>query len=87
MTEQLIEAGILLGVGMSVVFAFLTILIGGVHGIAWFSKLYPQAQDGVNKYNTPKYSHNKKNLTSTTIDSTVVAAITAAVHTHRKNGK
>lgn len=88
MAEQLIEAAILLGVGMAVVFAFLTLLIGGIHGIAWFSNLYPQAQDGANQYNVPKYNqNNKNNLTPTTIDSTVVAAITAAVQTHRRNSK
>ncbi len=36
MTEQLIEAGVLLGVGLSVVFAFLILLIGGLHAIAWY---------------------------------------------------
>jgi oxaloacetate decarboxylase gamma subunit len=85
MVEQLTEAGILLAVGMSVVFAFLTLLIGGIHSIAWFSNLYPQAVENANKYNKPKY--NKNSSTPTTVDPTVVSAITAAVHAHRRKGK
>lgn len=87
MGEQLAEAGILLGVGMSVVFAFLTLLIGGIHSIAWFSRLYPQTQDSASKRISPKYKQNNKNPKPTTVDSKVVAAINAAVHTHRRTGK
>lgn len=87
MGEQLVEAGILLGVGMTVVFAFLTLLIGGIHGIAWFSRLYPQTQDTASRNITPKYNQNNKNPKPTTVDSKVVAAISAAVHTHRRVGK
>jgi oxaloacetate decarboxylase gamma subunit len=87
MGEQLAEAGILLGVGMSVVFAFLTLLIGGIQSIAWFSRLFPQTQDSASKSIPPKYKHNNKNPKPTTVDSKVVAAINAAVHTHRRTGK
>jgi len=84
MAEQLLEAGILLGVGMSVVFAFLTLLIGGIQSIAWLSNLLPPAQQS-NSYNKPKY--NKNNSPSTTVDPKVVSAITAAVNTHRRSGQ
>lgn len=84
MGEQLAEAGVLLGVGMSVVFAFLTLLIGGIHGIAWFSQLFPQEQDANSNFNKPKYNNN---TSSSTVDPAIVSAIKAAVNTHRRNGK
>jgi len=34
--EQLFEAAVLLGVGMLVVFSFLSLLIGGIHVITWY---------------------------------------------------
>lgn len=86
MSEQLAEAGILMGVGMSVVFAFLTLLIGGVHSIAWFARVFPQAPVSAHKNSVPKYSqNNKNNSTPTTVDPNIVKAITAAVNTHRRN--
>jgi oxaloacetate decarboxylase gamma subunit len=83
MSEQLAEAGMLMAVGMSVVFAFLTLLIGGIHGIAWFSNLFPQPEALEHKNSKPKYSKNTP--TPTTVDANVVKAITAAVNTHRRN--
>lgn len=85
MIEQLTEAGMLLAVGMSVVFAFLTMLIGGIHLIAWFARKYPEA---------PAITHNNNNRSSTTTVSAsqsntnnnsneIVAAISAALHIHR----
>ncbi len=83
MTEQLLEAANLMGVGMTVVFAFLTLLIGGIHGVAWFSNLFPEAPIAVNKSGS-KYNKNKRS-TPTTVDPKVVVAITAAIHAHRRN--
>ncbi len=80
MTDQLIEAGVLLAVGMSVVFAFLTLLIAAIHAIAWFCRAFPSAE-----IESPK-SHQKKvsnNTSSTSVRPQIAAAITAAVHTHR----
>ncbi|MFT4731641.1 MAG: oxaloacetate decarboxylase gamma subunit [Gammaproteobacteria bacterium] len=82
MTDQLIEAGVLLGVGMSVVFAFLILLIGGIHAIAWFCRKFPS--DVV----TPQASQNRvvqnnNRKSPTSVSPQVAAAITAAVHTHR----
>lgn len=87
MTEQLSEAGILLAVGMSVVFAFLTLLIGGIHSIAWFANLFPYPQETTHS-RSPKYSGNKNQVsTSTVVDPKIVAAISAAVHKHRSNSR
>jgi oxaloacetate decarboxylase gamma subunit len=92
MNDQLMEAGILLAVGMSVVFAFLILLIAGIHGIAWFCRKYPSAeviphaahnrtiQDRTIQDRTTQ-DNNKKSPTS--VSPQVAAAITAAVHTHR----
>ena len=57
MTEQLNEAGMLLAVGMAVVFSFLTLLIAGVHGIAWFVRVFPEPEKA-NSYSQPSY-HKK----------------------------
>jgi oxaloacetate decarboxylase gamma subunit len=87
MTDQLAEAGILMGVGMTVVFAFLTLLIGGIHGIAWFANLFPQPEVATHKNSKPKYNqNNKNNSTPTTVDPSIVAAISAAVNAHRRKG-
>lgn len=88
MTEQLLEAGVLLGVGMSVVFAFLTLLIGGIHTIAWIARVFPEPQSDT--YNSgPSYSNknNNKNATPATVNPNIVAAITAAVNAHRQPKK
>ncbi|MGB3725126.1 MAG: OadG family protein [Glaciecola sp.] len=88
MTDQLLEAGILLSVGMTVVFSFLTLLIGGIHGIAWFARTFPEPQTETNKHN-PRYnqSNNNNSATQTTVSPTIVAAITAAVNAHRQHTK
>jgi len=85
MKEQLLEAGVLLGVGMSVVFAFLTLLIGGIHSIAWFARTYPGPETASHKAK-PSYKNNKS-ATPTTVSPNIVAAITAAVHAHRQQKK
>ena len=89
MTEQLIEAAILLGVGMSVVFAFLTLLIGGIHAIAWFERKFPSPAPALNSTN----NNNNNSSTQTTVrpkqsntqnnSNEIVAAISAALHIHR----
>lgn len=89
MKEQLLEAGLLLGVGMTVVFCFLTLLIGGIHSIAWFARTFPEPEQASSKKH-PSYTqtkNNNKTATPTTVNPTIIAAITAAVHTHRKHSK
>jgi len=82
MNDQLIEAGVLLAVGMSVVFAFLILLIGGIHAIAWFCRKFPSAEVTPHAaQNRSIQNNNKKSPTS--VSPQVAAAITAAVHTHR----
>ncbi len=85
MTEQLIEAGILLSVGMSVVFAFLTLLIGGIHSIAWFARIFPDDFNTSSK-GAAKYHETAPSDTSSqaAIPENITAAITAAIHTHRR---
>ena len=84
MSGQLIEAAVLLTVGMSVVFAFLVLLIGGIHAIAWFCRKYPSEDASPN---TPKKraasNQATKNTLPASVSPQVAAAITAAVHTHR----
>ena len=85
MTEQLAEAGMLLAVGMIVVFSFLTLLIGGIHAIAWFARVFPEPEN-TSSYNKPSYQKNNKNKrsTPTTVNPNIVTAITVAVNEHRR---
>nr|WP_136249919.1 OadG family transporter subunit [Ningiella ruwaisensis] len=83
MQEQLIEAAMLLGVGMSVVFAFLSLLIAGIHTIAWFVRQYPEPLP----VSATKTKNNKNQSSTTTVKPDIVAAISAAIHTHQKKNK
>ena len=78
MADQLSEAGLLLAVGMLVVFAFLTLLIGGIKLIEAFVRAFPSPEEK---------THNNKSKTqakaATEINPEIVAAISAAVHVHR----
>ncbi|MFT4652772.1 MAG: oxaloacetate decarboxylase gamma subunit [Patiriisocius sp.] len=86
-TDQLAEAAVLLGVGMTVVFVFLTLLIGGIYSIAWFAKKFPGPDEAAHKNRRPTYSQNNKNYsTSTTVEPRIAEAIKAAVHSHRRKG-
>jgi oxaloacetate decarboxylase gamma subunit len=86
--EQLTEAGILLAVGMSVVFAFLTLLIGGIKGIAWYCKMFPSPEDTTSGANTSN-NYNNNNIAPTpaqaTVSPQIKAAIQTAVNLHRHN--
>jgi oxaloacetate decarboxylase gamma subunit len=86
MNDQLIEAGILLTVGMSVVFTFLILLIAGIHSIAWFCRKYPSAEiipHTAQNRATQDRKIQDNNKSPTPVNPQVAAAITAAVHTHR----
>jgi oxaloacetate decarboxylase gamma subunit len=85
MTEQLAEAGILLGVGMSVVFSFLILLIGGIHAIAWYCRKFP-SEEAQQSSSRPRVQQNQANSSSkptSPVSPQIAAAIAAAVHTHR----
>lgn len=82
MTDQLMEAGVLLAVGMSVVFAFLTLLIAAIHAIAWFCRAFPSDESGSQNSHQKKPQH-KNNQITTSVSPQISAAIAAAVHTHR----
>ena len=89
MQTQLIEAAVLLSVGMAVVFAFLTMLILGVHLITVFVRYFPGEQEltgnAPNKKHSNAGKHSQKSNTSeTSIEPDVVAAISAAVTQYRK---
>jgi oxaloacetate decarboxylase gamma subunit len=88
MTAQLIEAGILLSVGMAVVFAFLIMLIGGIKVIAWYAAKFPgpidtQSQAPATPQHMTKSAADTASLTSS-VTPDIIAAITAAIHLHRQ---
>ena len=89
MADQLAEAGVLLAVGMSVVFAFLILLIAGIHAIAWYCRKFPSdevvAHAPRNRASQNKPQPTNTNKSSTVVSPQVAAAIAAAVHTHRHN--
>jgi oxaloacetate decarboxylase gamma subunit len=86
MNDQLMEAGLLLAVGMSVVSAFLILLIAGIHSIAWFCRKYPSAEIISHAAHTRSIQDRTiqdNNKSPTSVSPQVAAAIIAAVHTHR----
>jgi oxaloacetate decarboxylase gamma subunit len=79
-TSLLLEAGSLMLIGMLFVFAFLGLLIIGVQLITKFCDAF----DGDAAQSPPM---TRPKATQPGVDGNVVAAITAAVHTHRKANK
>ncbi|WP_432452493.1 MULTISPECIES: OadG family transporter subunit [unclassified Agarivorans] len=75
MTELLLEAATLMGIGMVAVFAFLSLLILAVLGLA---KLAPPLIEPT------KPSHSSSTSTKQANNTAVVAAISAAVQQYRK---
>jgi oxaloacetate decarboxylase gamma subunit len=95
----LIEAGSLMLIGMVFVFSFLGLLIVGIHLIARFCEAFP-GETPEPSANLKEPSVNLKGPSATSanlspsnqavqpgIDGSVVAAISAAIHTHRQNSK
>jgi oxaloacetate decarboxylase gamma subunit len=88
MTDQLVEAGVLLAVGMSVVFAFLTLLIGGVYLISWYCRKFPSSEapkHAMQNAGQQKHIDSSSQKPSTSVSPQIAAAISAAVHTHRQS--
>ncbi|MDN4503892.1 OadG family transporter subunit [Alteromonadaceae bacterium BrNp21-10] len=76
-SELLRESALLMVVGMTVVFVFLIILIGAVNLIGAICAKFPEARpDTFNGKPSPVKANG--------VSSSVVAAITAAIHQHRK---
>ena len=76
----LLEAGSLMLIGMLFVFSFLALLVVGIRVISRFCEAFPG--EPASEYAVPR-----RNTTQPSIDGKVVAAITAAVHTHRQANK
>lgn len=84
-SAQLTEAATLMLVGMGFVFAFLTLLIGGIKAIELFCIKFPSApiaSTGVTKQRKTISDNQSDN-----IDPATVAAISAAIHLHRQSTK
>ena len=78
----LFEAGSLMLIGMVFVFSFLGLLIVGIHLIARFCEAFP----GETAEPSANLSRNNQAV-QPGIDGNVIAAISAAIHTHRQNSK
>ena len=81
-SSQLAEAAVLMGVGMLSVFIFLALLIAAMTLLARFVKTFPAPEQPASpQLVTPAV---KENTTAKT-DSSVLAAISAAVHQYRQS--
>jgi oxaloacetate decarboxylase gamma subunit len=70
---------------MSVVFAFLILLIGGIHAIAWYCRKFPSAEvsQPSPRHRSTQNQTNTNNKATSSVSPQIAAAIAAAVHTHR----
>lgn len=83
----LIEAGSLMLIGMVFVFSFLGLLIVGIHLIARFCEAFPgETPDTVATRPSANFARDNQ-VVQPGIDGNVIAAISAAIHTHRQNSK
>ncbi|WP_088332184.1 OadG family transporter subunit [Lacimicrobium sp. SS2-24] len=76
LSSQLQDAGLLLVVGMVVVFTFLGLLIGAVSLISVYCRKFPGA--------APSETQGRIPVSRKGLSPAVVAAITSAVHQYRK---
>ncbi len=92
----LFEAGSLMLIGMIFVFSFLGLLIVGIHLIARFCEAFPGETAEPSAHLKGPSAHLKgpsANLSRNNqavqpgIDGNFIAAISAAIHTHRQNSK
>lgn len=85
----LFEAGSLMLIGMVFVFSFLGLLIMGIHLIARFCEACPgeTAEPSANLKGPSANLGRNNQAVQPGIDGSVVAAISAAIHTHRQNSK
>jgi oxaloacetate decarboxylase (Na+ extruding) subunit gamma len=80
-TSLLMDAALLLAVGMSVVFVFLSILIVVILGIRRLDNALPAVAA-----DKPLQRGSGSTTQTEGVPPSVVAAITAAVHQYRQNG-
>ncbi|CAI3941913.1 OadG family protein [Alteromonas macleodii] len=92
----LFEAASLMLIGMVFVFSFLGLLIVGIHLIARFCEAFPgeTAEPSAHlkgpsaNFKGPSANLSRNNqAVQPGIDGNVIAAISAAIHTHRQNSK
>ncbi|AMJ97636.1 oxaloacetate decarboxylase [Alteromonas macleodii] len=95
-SSLLFEAGSLMLIGMIFVFSFLGLLIVGIHLIARFCEAFPGEIAEPSAHLKGPSAHLKgpsANLSRNNqavqpgIDGNFIAAISAAIHTHRQNSK
>lgn len=79
-TDTLIEAAVLMLVGMTVVFVFLVILIGAVKLIAWLDSILPAVKEPTVSSRSRSPQKNQKTPGTS---PALIAAISAAVHQYR----
>lgn len=72
------DSAMLLMVGMSVVFVFLTMLIGAIHLIEWICNKFPGEESPQSTSPLPA-----ANAASEGVSPQVVAAISSAIHQYR----
>lgn len=83
-TSLLLEAATLLLVGMSVVFVFLSTLIGAVTGIAWLCAKYPANEAAASAALAMSNRPSPAPQSPQHIPLPVIAAITAAIAQYRR---
>ncbi|TAP26340.1 oxaloacetate decarboxylase [Alteromonas sp. KUL17] len=92
----LFEAASLMLIGMVFVFSFLGLLIVGIHLIARFCEAFPgetaepsaHLKEPSANLKGPSANLSRNNqAVQPGIDGNVIAAISAAIHTHRQNSK
>ena len=81
LADMLTEAATLMLVGMSMVFIFLSLLIGAVNLIAWICSKSPESQEQTMTRQSSRHSPDSPSTQN--ISPSTVAAISAAIHQHR----
>jgi oxaloacetate decarboxylase (Na+ extruding) subunit gamma len=82
-SSVLVEAAYLLLVGMSVVYAFLALMILTIKLVAWLDQKWPES--ALNASLASQRSVVNVDVADSEPSATIVAAITAAIHQHRQS--
>mgnify|MGYP000454051074 CR=1 FL=1 len=81
MNEQLMEAAVLMAVGMTVVFAFLSLLIGGIYTITAIHSYLPTEKPSAVKSASKLVSRTNNSIE---ISPQIETAIQTAINAHRQ---